>query len=73
MKIKRYQIITFLLAAYACFMTFYFGLDLLKSGQAARFWITLVAECIVIVLAYFALRRRDRLRQQRKGSNENIS
>lgn len=66
MKIKRYYITVGLLAAYAIFMTLFFGLNLLKEGQAARFWITLGAEAIVIVLAFFALRRREILRNQRK-------
>lgn len=66
MKLKKYQFVTFLLVAYALFMTFYFGLDLLSSGQAMRFWVTLSAEALVIVLAFFALRRRDRLRDRQK-------
>ena len=66
MKIKKYQLVTFLLAVYALFMTFYFGLDLLRSGQAVRFWVTLGAEIIVIVLAFFALRKREMYRDQRK-------
>lgn len=63
---KKYQIITCLLALYAIFMTFYFGLDLLKEGQNLRFWITLIAEITVITLAYFALKKRDYYRDQRK-------
>lgn len=66
MKIKKYQFITCLLGIYALFMTFYFGIDLLKGGQTLRFWITAAAEAIVIVLAYFALKRRDRYREDRK-------
>ena len=66
MKIKKYQLISCLLGVYALFMTFYFGLDLLREGQAFRFWATLIAETAVIVLAYFALRRRDRYREERK-------
>ncbi|MCH5230671.1 MAG: hypothetical protein J1F43_02630 [Muribaculaceae bacterium] len=65
MKIKKYQFITVLLALYAIFMTLYFGLDLLKSGQVLRFWLTLGCETVVIILAFFALRRRDRLRKER--------
>lgn len=64
-KIKKHQVVTCLLACYAIFMTLYFGLDLLKEGQDLRFWITLIAEALVIVLAYFAMRRRDRMREQR--------
>ncbi|MCH5232496.1 MAG: hypothetical protein J1E78_02580 [Muribaculaceae bacterium] len=66
MKIRKYQLVTCLLVIYAVFMTLYFGLDLLKSGEIARFWITLSAEIIVIILAYFALRKRDRLRKERE-------
>ncbi len=64
---KRHVIVTILLTAYALFMTFYFGLDLLKSGHEFRFWATVVAETIVIILTFFALRHRDRLREQRKN------
>ena len=67
MKIKKYQLLTFLIAAYALFMTLYFGLDLLKEGHALRFWVTLIAEIVVIILAYFALKKRDFYRQQRRS------
>lgn len=72
MKIKKYQLVTCLLAIYALFMTFFFGLDLLKSGQSVRFWVTLGAEIIVIILAFFALRRRDMYREQRKRDGSNL-
>lgn len=65
MKIKKYQVVTGVLAIYGIFMTLYFGLDLLKEGQTLRFWITLSAEIIVIILAYFALKRRDNLHKKR--------
>lgn len=68
MKLQRHVIITVLLVIYALFMTFYFGLDLLKAGQHTRFYITVAAEAIVIVLTFFALRRRGRLRDQRRQS-----
>lgn len=63
---KRHILVTILLTIYALFMTFYFGLDLLKSGHAFRFYATLIAEIVIITLTFFALRRRDRLRDQRK-------
>lgn len=66
MKIKEYQFITCLLTIYALFMTLYFGLDLLRDGQALRFWITLTVETVVIILAFFALKKRDLLRNQSK-------
>ena len=66
MKIKKYQLITCLLAIYAAFMTFYFGLDLLKEGKALRFWLTFSGELVVIILAFFALRKRDQYSEQRR-------
>lgn len=66
MKLKRYQIIITLVTIYALFMTLYFGLDLLKSGHATRFWLTVAAETICIVLAFFALRRREKFRNDNK-------
>lgn len=66
MKFQRHTVVTTLLTIYAVFMTFYFGTDLLKQGQDMRFWITVVAETVVIILTYFALRRRDRIREEHK-------
>ena len=66
MKLKKHQIITTLLALYALFMTFYFGIDLLKTGQSLRFWLTFSGELIVIVLAFFALKKRDYYREEHK-------
>lgn len=70
MKLQRHITVTSLLVIYALFMTLHFGLDLLKSGQATRFYLTIAAETLVIVLTFFALRRRDRIRER---NNENIS
>ena len=66
MKIQRYKFVTTLLVIYALFMTLYFGLDLLRSGQTLRFYATVAGEIVVIILTFFALRRRDRLRASRK-------
>ena len=70
MKLKKYQIITGLIIVYAANMAFYFGLDLLKEGKALRFWVTLGCEAVVIVMAYFALKRRDEYREKRKRIEE---
>lgn len=67
MKIKKYQIIIFLLSLYAVFMAIFFGLDLLKEGNYLRFYLTLGIEALVIVLAYFALKRKDRFKKGREG------
>lgn len=66
---QRHIVVTTLLVAYALFMTFYFGIDLLKSGQHLRFYLTVAGEFVVIVLTFFALRRRDRLRRERENDN----
>ena len=60
---KKYQFITLILALYAIFMTFYFGLDLLKTGQELRFYVTLGAETVVIILTYFALKKRHKIKK----------
>ncbi len=67
---KRHIVVTVLLTIYALFMTFYFGLDLLKSGHAFRFYATLIAEIMIITLTFFALRRRDRFREKRNNRRE---
>lgn len=64
MKLQRHIVVTVLLSVYALFMTFYFGIDLLKSGHEFRFYATLTAEVVLIVLTFFALRKRDRLKNQ---------
>lgn len=63
---KRHVILTALITVYAVFMAVYFGSDLLRQGQYARFGITLGAEVVVLVLMFFMLRKRDRLRSQRR-------
>lgn len=65
MKFQRYKVVTTLLVLYALFMSIYFGRDLINSGQTTRFFVTLGAEAVVIVLAFFALRRKDRLRNNK--------
>lgn len=63
---KKYILVPALLAAYAIFMTLYFGLDLLRSGHTFRFFATLSAEIILIILTFFALRRKARLHKERE-------
>ncbi len=64
---------TGLLTIYALFMTLYFGLDLLRSGHALRFWLTLGGEALCITLTFFALRRRDRLKQERLAEEARLA
>lgn len=66
MKLQRHTVVTALLTVYALFMTFYFGLDLLRQGQETRFFSTVAAEALLIVLTWFFLRRRDQMRNNRR-------
>lgn len=56
-----------LLAAYFVFMTVYFGLDLLRSGETLRFWATIVAEMIVLIALVIFLKKKERLRSEREN------
>ena len=60
MKIPRHKLVTALLAAYALFMVIYFGTDLIRAGQYLKFTAITATEAVVITLAYFALRRRNK-------------
>ena len=70
MKLKKYQIITGVIAIYAFCMAYFFGSDLLKEGKDVRFWVTIGCETLVIILAYFALKKRDEMRERRKREIE---
>lgn len=66
MRKYKYIWLPILLGIYFLFMTFYFGIDLLRSGETTRFWVTVGTELAVIAaLAYF-LKRRERLRVERE-------
>lgn len=65
---RKYKFIwlPLMLGSYFLFMTFYFGIDLLKAGETLRFWATIAAEVVVLIALAFFLRRRDRLRKERE-------
>lgn len=56
-----------LLGGYFLFMTFYFGLDLLKAGEQMRFWLTAGAEVLILIALAFFLKKREKLRQEREN------
>ncbi|MDE5585737.1 MAG: hypothetical protein K2I92_05255 [Muribaculaceae bacterium] len=66
MRKYKYIWLPALLAIYFLFMTFYFGTDLLRTGETTRFWITVVAELTVLAALAFFLKRRERLRMERE-------
>lgn len=66
MRKYKYIWLPALLALYFCFMTVYFGLDLLRSGETLRFWCTIGAETAVLIVLVIFLKKRERLREERE-------
>ncbi|MDE6480532.1 MAG: hypothetical protein K2L45_09695 [Muribaculaceae bacterium] len=66
MRKYKYIWLPALLALYFCFMTVYFGLDLLRAGEHLRFWGTIGAETAVLIALVFFLKKRERLRTERE-------
>ena len=75
MRKYKYIWLPTLLAIYFIFMTIYFGLDLLRSGEHFRFFATIGAETAVLIALVFFLKKREKLRNEReedmkKNTNE---
>ena len=66
MRKYKYIWLPTLIAVYFIFMTLYFGLDLLRSGETTRFWSTVGSETAVLAALVFFLKRRERLREERE-------
>lgn len=72
MRKYKYIWLPTLLGVYFLFMTFYFGIDLLRSGEPLRFWLTVGAELVVLIALVFFLKKRERLRVERENDmNQN--
>lgn len=67
MRKYKYIWLPTLLAFYFIGMTFYFGLDLLRQGEATRFWLTVAAEVAVLTALVFFLKKREKLRTEREN------
>ncbi len=67
MRKYKYIWLPALLAVYFAFMTVYFGLDLLRSGETLRFWGTIIAETAVLIALVIFLKKRERLRSEREN------
>lgn len=67
MRKYKYIWLPALLAIYFAFMTVYFGLDLLRSGETLRFWGTIIAESAVLIALVIFLKKRERLRSEREN------
>lgn len=66
MRKYKYIWLPALLGIYFIFMTIYFGLDLLRSGEILRFWCTIAAETAVLIALVFFLKKREKLRDERE-------
>lgn len=66
MRKYRYIWLPALLAVYFIFMTFFYGIDLLRSGAQTQFWSTVAAELVILVALVFFLKKREKLRQERE-------
>lgn len=66
MRKYKYIWLPVLLSIYFLFMTFYFGMDLLRQGETMRFWLTAGAELAVIIALVFFLKKREKLRNERE-------
>lgn len=66
MRKYKYIWLPVLLAVYFLFMTFYFGMDLLRKGESMRFWLTVGAEVAVLIALAFFLKKREKLRMERE-------
>lgn len=66
MRKYKYIWLPAILSVYFLFMTFYFGMDLLRSGENVRFWATVGSELVVLVALSFFLKRREKLRMERE-------
>ncbi len=66
MRKYKYIWLPSLLGIYFIFMTIYFGLDLLRSGETFRFWATIGAETAVLIALVFFLKKREKLRNERE-------
>lgn len=67
MRKYKYIWLPALLSIYFVFMTVYFGMDLLRSGETLRFWGTIAAEIAVLTALVFFLKKRERLRTEREN------
>lgn len=70
MRKYKYIWLPALIGVYFIFMTFYFGMDLLRSGEQLRFWATVGAELLVLIALVFFLKKRERLRMEREKDIE---
>lgn len=63
---KRYIWIPALLAIYFIFMAVHFGMQLLENGESLKFWLTIVAETLVLLALSYVMRRRQILSEERE-------
>lgn len=70
MRKYKYIWLPAIIFIYFAVMTVMFGLDLLRSGAVAQFWLTIGSELVVLVALVFFLKHRERLRQERENDTK---
>lgn len=73
MRKYKYIWLPAILAVYFLFMTFYFGVELLRAGESVRFWATVGSELVILVALAFFLKRREKLRMERENDIKDSS
>lgn len=63
-KIPKSIWLPIILTLYCVVMTCYFGSRLIEEGREVKLWISVGVEILVIVALFFALRRKEKLKQK---------
>lgn len=61
------------LALYAAAMSCYFGPRLIAQGMAAKLWISVAVEAVIVIALFFALRRKENLSRRWDNSESDKS
>lgn len=72
MKVKSHIWIPLIMLVYLGCMSYMYKDDLLTAGRYFQFYGTIGIELVVITLLYFFLKRRNRLRAERKERERNL-
>lgn len=67
---KRYIWLPLLLFVYFAFMTWWFGREILAAGQYGRFFITIGAEILILIILSYMLRLKYKMAQKREEEDK---
>lgn len=63
-KFKKSVLLPVGLGLYALAMSLYFGPRLIAEGQGVKFWISVGVEVLFVVALFFALRKKEKLKDK---------